>query len=220
MPARTDFSSQRVKQALEVALSEGAKLVMFELQANLRRILDNEGRGKIYSRNESGEMIMRQLGLREGQLISDTQRLHILMLGGRRARRPRGGQFSGMTATGGRIISAVSQGRAEPPRIGQWVAARGLREKKVGIHRASLPGDPPAKDTGRLVNSTQTRPTRIREGYKTGWRLTLGVRYAYNLEYGVGVARRPFVGKAMDATRAKAPQLMRLMLARFGFSIP
>ena len=219
MPARTDFNSQRVKRALEVALSEGAKLVMFELQATLRKILDNEGKGRIYSRNDAGVAIMRQLKLREGQFISEATRESILWLGGSRVRRPRGGQYSGMTATGGRVISAVSQGRSPPPRIGFWQQARGLREKKVGIHRASLPGDPPAKDTGRLINSTQTKPTRLRQGISVGWRLTLGVKYARWLEYGIGVAPRPFVAPSIRATRSRAPQLMRTMLARFGFTV-
>lgn len=220
MGASHNFNSRRVKAALEVALSEGAKVVMFELQATLRKILDNEGKGRIYSRNDAGVDIMRQLKLREGQFISDATRESILWLGGSRVRRPRGGQYSGMTATGGRVISAVSQGRSPPPRIGFWQQARGLREKKVGIHRASLPGDPPAKDTGRLINSTQTKPKRLREGYMVGWRLTLGVHYARNLEYGIGVARRPFIEPALKAVRPKAPQIMRAMLARFGFNVP
>lgn len=219
MGASHNFDSRRIKQALEIALADGTKLVMFELQANLRRLLDNEGKGRIYSRSKQGEKIMAQLGLREGQFISEATRTRILEAGGTRARRPRGGAYSGMTASGGRIISRVSQGRGPAVAPGTFVPARGLREKRVGIHRASRPGDPPAKDTGRLINSTQTKPKRVREGYKTGWRITLGVPYARELEYGIGVAARPFVKPALDMTRPKAPGIIRAMLARFGFFI-
>jgi hypothetical protein len=185
----------------------------------MRKLLDNEGKGRIYSRNRSGVRIMERLGLREGQFISEATRSRILYEGGRRARRPRGGQFGGMTATGGRVISAVSQGRRAAPAHGTFIPARGLREKSVGIHRASLPCERPAKDTGRLINSTQTKPKRLREGIGVGWRLTLGVKYARWLEYGIGVGRRPFVAPSIQATRSRAPQLMRTMLARFGFFV-
>ena len=220
MGARHNFDPNRIRRALEVALSEGSKVVMFELQGNLRRLLDNEGKGRIYSRSKAGRRIMGQLGLNEGQYISEATRARILYLGGSKVRKPRGGRLQGMTAAGGRVISPVSQGRAQALPIGTWVPARGLREKKVGIHRASLPGDPPAKDTGRLINSTQTKPKRLRQGYSVGWRVTLGVPYARYLEYGRGVAPRPFVKPAIDMTAPRAPQIMRAMLARFGFNVP
>jgi hypothetical protein len=219
MGARHNFNSNEIRRRLEVALTEGAKVVMFDLQATMRKLLDNEGKGRIYSRNKAGVGIMQRLGLREGQFISEATRSRILYMGGRKARRPRGGQFGGMTPTGGRVISAVSQGRRTAPLPGTFIPARGLREKSVGIHRASLPGDPPAKDTGRLINSTQTKPTRLRQGVSVGWRLTLGVKYARWLEYGIGVAPRPFVAPSIRATRSRAPQLMRTMLARFGFTV-
>jgi hypothetical protein len=219
MPARVNFDSNAIRRRLDVALSEGAKLVMFDLQRILRTMLDNEGKGRIYSRNTSGVRIMTRLGLSEGQMISESTRAAILNLGGRRARAPRGGRFGGMTPTGGRVISAISQGRKRAPTPGSWVAARGLREKSVGIHRASLPGDPPAKDTGRLVNSSQTRPKRKKMGNATGWTLSFGVKYARYLEYGMGVAARPFVRPSIEAVKPRAPRLMASMLRRFGFGI-
>lgn len=217
MGARHNFDANRIRRALEIALGEGSKLVMFELQANMRRLLDNEGKGRIYSRSKAGRRIMSQLNLRQGQFISEATRSRILYLGGSKVRAPRGGQYGGMTPAGGRVISRVSQGRAQPLPIGSWVPARGLRERKVGIHRASLPGDPPAKDTGRLINSTQTLPKRRRVGRAVGWRVTLGVPYARILEYGIGIAPRPFVRPAIKMTEPKAPQIIRSMLARFGF---
>ena len=228
MPARYDFNSNAIRQRLDVALQEGAKLVLFDLQRTMRKMLDNEGKGRIYSRSKAGERIMGRLGLSEGQLISEATRSKILNLGGRRARAPRGGRFSGTTQTGGRIISAVSQGRKKAPTPGSWVAARGLRERSVGIHRASLPGDPPAKDTGRLINSTQTRQqtprgtaTLLRKKSATGigWRLSFGVKYARYLENGIGVAARPFVRPSIGITKPRASRLMASMLRRFGFGV-
>ena len=228
MPARVNFDTNAIRRRLDLALQEGAKLVLFDLQRTMRKMLDNEGKGRIYSRNAAGERIMGRLGLSEGQMISEATRTAILNLGGRRARPPRGGAFGGMTPSGGRIISAVSQGRKRAPTPGSWVAARGLREKGVGIHRASLPGDPPAKDTGRLINSTQTRQQnpkgtgqmlRKRAGTAVGWTLSFGVKYARYLEQGIGVAARPFVRPSIELTKPRAPRLMASMLARFGFNI-
>jgi hypothetical protein len=228
MPARVNFNTTAIRQRLDLALQEGAKVVLFDLQRTMRKMLDNEGKGRIYSRNTAGERIMSRLGLSEGQMISSETRAAILNLGGRRARAPRGGSFGGMTPSGGRIISAVSQGRKRVPTPGSWVAARGLREKSVGIHRASLPGDPPAKDTGRLINSTQTRQQnpkgtgimrRKRQGTRVGWTLTFGVKYAKYLERGIGVAPRPFVRPSIQLTKQRAPRLMASMLRRFGFGI-
>jgi hypothetical protein len=191
-------------------------------------MLDNEGKGRVYSRNKAGESIMARLGLSEGSLISEGTRTAILNLGGRRARAPRGGQFGGMTPTGGRVISAVSQGRKRAPAPGTWVAARGLREKSVGIHRASLPGDPPAKDTGRLINSTQTKQQnpkgtgtsrRYRTGSSTGWVLSFGVKYARYLEQGIGVAARPFVRPSIELTKPRVRNLLAATLRRFGFGV-
>lgn len=59
-------------------------------------------------------------------------------------------------------------------------------------HRASAPGEPPASDTGTLVNSIQTRHVAELES-----QVVVGAEYGAELEYGrVRVAPRPFVRPA------------------------
>lgn len=71
------------------------------------------------------------------------------------------------------------------------------RGRQYGGHRASAPGDPPATDTGRLINSIawERESALVR-------RVGTNVEYAPGLEYGNRrVAPRPFMRVAVDRYR-------------------
>ena len=67
-------------------------------------------------------------------------------------------------------------------------------------HYPSLPGNPPAIDTGRLLNSihvTRAMPFPNQDGHSNS--VSTNVWYARKLEEGVGVKARPFMGKSSRA---------------------
>lgn len=69
----------------------------------------------------------------------------------------------------------------------------------------SAPGEPPAIDTGNLVNSIQT--TQVSDAH---WRVTVGADYGVYLEYGtIFMEPRPFRDKAVDAVRPSFISAMR-----------
>lgn len=219
MPARHNFDRNRIRRHVVAAFDATTKEVMATLQRTMRRLLDNEGRGRIQSRTAKGRRIMGRMGLRENQDISIRQRTEILRLAGKRTRAPRKAMRAIKEGRGGRVISFAGRGALPNIRAGEWHSGRGLRAD-AGIHRVSLPGDPPAKDTGRLLQSTQQAPKRHVRGNARGWRLSLGVRYARWLEWGWPVPNpaiaRPFVRPAIDTTVPQVNPIARAMLAKFG----
>ena len=67
-------------------------------------------------------------------------------------------------------------------------------------HYPSLAGNPPAIDTGRLVNSIHvTRAMPFRNGDTHSASVSTNVWYARKLEEGVGVGARPFMGEESQA---------------------
>lgn len=74
------------------------------------------------------------------------------------------------------------------------VYVRGTRS-----HRASAPGEAPANDTGRLVNSIRAR---LEQGLT--WRVGADARYAAPLELGTNrIAPRPFLAPALESVKAQ-----------------
>ena len=66
-----------------------------------------------------------------------------------------------------------------------------------GSHKASAPGEPPATDTGNLINSIQT----IEIG-KDHMRVHVGAEYGHMLEYGTRkMAPRPYFRPAVKLGR-------------------
>src|SRR4051794_3668243 len=69
------------------------------------------------------------------------------------------------------------------------------------IHRASAPGEAPASDTGRLVNSinTEVNKSALEAVVKAGSGL---VKYAKYLEFGTfKIAARPFMFPALEKSK-------------------
>jgi HK97 gp10 family phage protein len=73
------------------------------------------------------------------------------------------------------------------------------------VHTASAPGQPPASDTGRLVQSIRVQPDRMNLRVV----IQIGAAYARLLERGTKRMRpRPFVQVAADNIRARADGIM------------
>ena len=69
------------------------------------------------------------------------------------------------------------------------------------LHRASAPGEAPASDTGRLVNSINSYAVGNGEAISVAGRGT--VKYAAMLEFGtIKIAPRPFMLPALEKSRA------------------
>jgi len=79
------------------------------------------------------------------------------------------------------------------------VAAEG--SFRGGFHRASAPGEAPASDTGRLVNSINSYAVGNGEAISVAGRGT--VKYATMLEFGTSkMAARPFMFPALEKSKA------------------
>ena len=77
-------------------------------------------------------------------------------------------------------------------------SGRSYRKGSV-IHRASKPGDAPAVDTGRLVQSISAQQVT-----PFHWRVGTNLEYALLLEFGTAkIAPRPFMRPAAQALRSK-----------------
>jgi HK97 gp10 family phage protein len=79
-------------------------------------------------------------------------------------------------------------------------------------HRASAPGEAPASDTGRLVNSISSY-AGDGESFVTAGRGT--VKYASMLEFGTSkMAPRPFMFPALEQSKAWIKERLALAIAR------
>lgn len=74
-------------------------------------------------------------------------------------------------------------------------------KRRTVLHQASGPGEPPAVDTGRLVNSITAYAGGGGEAFTVAGRGT--VKYAAFLEFGTSkMAARPFMVPALEKSRA------------------
>lgn len=95
-------------------------------------------------------------------------------------------------------------------------SGRTYRRRSV-THRASAPGEAPASDTGRLVNSIQAYASGNGEALTVAGRGT--VMYAPLLEFGTSkIAPRPFMVPALEKSKAwitnRLQDALRRALAR------
>lgn len=97
------------------------------------------------------------------------------------------------------VVRGTEMVRTEALRLILQTTKSGRTYRTRGvIHRASAPGEPPASDTGRLVNSITTKYDQ-----KTiAGRVEANTRYAEFLEYGtMKMAERPFMRPALANKR-------------------
>ena len=107
----------------------------------------------------------------------------------------------------GTVVQATCkriQGRARismtGPKHGKtYRKGRSGATKSFIYHRASAPGEPPARDTGALANSIRVRMTGHTEGM-----VYSNADYSAALEFGMAkIAARPYMGPAGDAERSR-----------------
>jgi HK97 gp10 family phage protein len=76
-----------------------------------------------------------------------------------------------------------------------------LYKRRTVTHRASEPGQAPASDTGRLVNSINSYLEKGKSAFVVAGRGI--VNYAAHLEFGtIKMAARPFMFPALESNRA------------------
>ena len=93
----------------------------------------------------------------------------------------------------------------DTPKTGSMYRRRGVE------HVASAPGEPPASDTGRLVQSIRTE---YEDGGLAGT-VVAGVRYAEYLEFGTArMEPRPFMRPALANRRRAIEDDIRASVAR------
>lgn len=108
----------------------------------------------------------------------------------------------------GRIAMAI-WARAAELMANSPATGRIYRYGKVE-HRASAPGEPPAVDTGNLINSGYATQKRL--GL---WEVGFTAEYAAPLEYGTArIAPRPFLRPALEAYRQMFYDALRAVLGR------
>lgn len=80
------------------------------------------------------------------------------------------------------------------------------------LHQASIPGDPPAPDTGVLRNSIAMAPT------ESGFRVGTNLEYAEYLEFGTArIAPRPFMRTAIAKVETQlGPEIVATIRRRRG----
>lgn len=83
---------------------------------------------------------------------------------------------------------------------------RGRAYRRFGkIHIASAPGQPPARDTGRLINSIKSVKRAV-GFWETGVGASYGLRLDIPLPVGLG---RPFFASVLKANRDHYVEIMR-----------
>lgn len=94
-----------------------------------------------------------------------------------------------------RVEREAKESIARGPKSGRLYKRRGV------AHRASAPGEAPATDTGRLINSVSSYlDTTNLTGFVVAGRGV--VAYARHLEYGTAaMAERPFLAPALERSR-------------------
>jgi HK97 gp10 family phage protein len=89
--------------------------------------------------------------------------------------------------------------------LSQQGKGRAYKRGKTKTHIASRPGDPPAPDTGRLRNSTQSEVFRTGDG-AIGI-VSVNTEYARALELGTEkIAPRPFLARTLTEGRDRILQ--------------
>jgi HK97 gp10 family phage protein len=89
-----------------------------------------------------------------------------------------------------------------------------LYKRRRVVHQASAPGEAPASDTGRLLNSINARPVQgeLAAEVKAGGGI---VKYARMLEFGTPrMAARPFLFRALQVSKAAIRARMEKALER------
>ncbi len=112
---------------------------------------------------------------------------------------------------GGKVKSGIKAavtllGRDIKSSIGKPGSGREYKRTKTGkVHRASLPGQPPARDSSWLITHTLFKMETVTSGWVASF-----VNYAPSLEFGTSsIEARPFFVPAIERNRNKIIELIR-----------
>jgi len=99
---------------------------------------------------------------------------------------------------------------------GTGKAYRGGNKSKGSLRRRSVPGAPPAIDTGELRRSVQTAPKLTSKTSKLVRFVILGVKeYGFMLDAGTRrIAARPWIARSADPVRAVGQSVVTRYLQR------
>lgn len=115
---------------------------------------------------------------------------------------------AGLYASGKKIEADAKKSIAQGQKSGRTYQRRSV------THQASAPGEAPASDTGRLVNSINGELVRgaLEAVVRAGGGI---VKYARMLEFGtIRVAARPFFQPALEGNRAWIVERMKAAVNR------
>lgn len=105
-------------------------------------------------------------------------------------------RISGEAAERGVRAATIEAKNLTIDMLSQPGKGRVYRKGKTVVHRASLPGRPPAPDTGRLRGSTQSEVFRTSDG--AVGEVSVNTEYAAALELGTEkMAARPFISRVV-----------------------
>lgn len=94
---------------------------------------------------------------------------------------------------------------------------RNMSLRRLGFHKASAPGEPPAADTGDLRRSWQAgfrAPRPVQSGQSRRIVVGSNKRYARRLEFGGGaIAARPYLRPSCDIVRPDASAVVNRAVA-------
>ena len=100
----------------------------------------------------------------------------------------RRGALRGVVISTERVLAEGNRLIASPPKTGRLYRRRGV------VHQASAPGEPPATDTGRLIQSGRA----AHDAAELSGTATWSTAYAAGLEFGTQkMAPRPFARPAL-----------------------
>jgi len=183
------FNPERIRQAIMRGVVEGVNDVSIELGKTVREMLSRPGGGRVYFRG----------GKPKAAVVRDLAK-------------------AGIRARFGPGFAYVS--RSQATALLRSRRSRGLKNqslRKLGMHKASAPGEPPAADTGNLRRSWQTgfgNPNRTKGDSKFILRVGSSVEYARRLEFGDGtVAPRPYIRPSIAIVRPKAKPMIVAAIA-------
>lgn len=197
--AQLNFDDLRIRAAIMRGVVQGVNSVSVELGNAVRTMLSQPGGGRVYIRGRDGAF--------NKTAVREQLRARAIATSGQRDRY--------------RFITRTQAAAVLKARRAKGLKNRSLR--KLGFHKASAPGQPPAVDTGNLRRSWQVGFSNPREekGEKR-YLLRVGsnAKYARRMEFGGGsIAARPYVRPAIEMVRPKARGIIvdaiRAELAKF-----
>ncbi len=177
------------------AIERGVDMATVEMGREMEKMLSQPGRGRVYViRNASGKY--------SAKALRTLKRADV---------RPIRGRFFAYVHRIG-LANALRQLRKEGRKNPKTI-------RSLGFHKASAPGQPPARNTGHIARSWQTGVAKRGKVEKAGnrYRLVVGsnLPYAKYLEFGTArMKQRPYVRPVALIMRPRTMGIITEQVAR------